>query len=167
MASKKRRGESGSSSQSLAQYVPPPREPVEPPQVVGEITPRSFGFRLNNLEHREKFDHLKNRHWTSTRFLDFEFIGAMGIQDDLEWMAEKVGWMDFLRLREPTYRGLTLEFLSTLEADILQGQYIFEGRCTFRLGNQDRELTLNEVNEIFGFPMVDSVGIARSESRAY
>ena len=87
MAPKKRRGDSASSSQPSTQDVPPPL-PREPPRVAVDTTPSSFGFRLQKPEHRERFNYLKTRDWVSTRFLDFELIEAMGIQDDLDWMAE-------------------------------------------------------------------------------
>ncbi|XP_052735569.1 uncharacterized protein LOC128197551 [Vigna angularis] len=50
------------------------------------------------------------------------------------------------------YEKITMEFLSSVKAEILQGKDCEEGLIEFRLHNSTYRLTLVEFNAIFGFP---------------
>ncbi|WVZ18098.1 hypothetical protein V8G54_005420, partial [Vigna mungo] len=58
----------------------------------------------------------------------------------------------FVNLKYPAYEKITREFLSSVEAEILQGKDCEEGLIAFRLHNVSYRLTLVEFNAIFGFP---------------
>lgn len=84
--------------------------------------------------------------------MDDACIDTLGLTVDINWMLENVGWSEFARTRYPAYIGPTLEFLSSFNAQLLQGAHCTEGRIIFRLFNQDFLLTLTEFNEIFELP---------------
>ena len=140
--------------------------PVLPPTRVGEISTDTFNIRFSNQNQVTQFGRIKTRKMVPTRYLDFDVLEALGIQADVEWLANQLGWNDFIHLIEPTYKGLTLEFLSTFEAQLFTGSRKSEGLCTFRLGNVDRELDLETANGIFGFPSDLDENVPRGERQA-
>ncbi|KAL8150760.1 hypothetical protein V2J09_020568 [Rumex salicifolius] len=72
---------------------------------------RSYGqVILHDPEHIKRYKSLGNRTVLNTCYMDDEMLDALGIPEDIEWMAEQVGWTQFLTVKEPTYVSLTLEF---------------------------------------------------------
>lgn len=145
------------SSSSRAFPPPPPR--------VDEDSPEFLGIHFTNKKHLQVFNAIKKRKLLPTRYLDFVMLDTLGFRRDIEWLAERLGWQRFIHLRETAYKGLTLEFLSTLDSQVMTGPRSLDGLCTFRLGNVDRELVLADVREIFGFPAL--VGAPRGETRVH
>ncbi|KAJ1398734.1 hypothetical protein SESBI_30828 [Sesbania bispinosa] len=75
-----------------------------------------------------------------------------GLLDEIKWLIDKVGWTQFFTIKSPTYEKLTLEFLSSVEAQVLYGEGCYEGCITFRLNNEDHSLDLVHFNSIYGLP---------------
>ena len=101
---------------------------------VGEETPASYGLKLRDPDHVRKFHQLKGRGWKPTRYIDWELIGHLGLGAQLTAMASGIRFESFMHLREPTFKGLTLEFLSSLDVSILRGPGSEAGRIVFQLG---------------------------------
>ena len=59
---------------------------------------------------------------------------------------------NFLKIKEHTYRDLTLEFLNTLHVEVTRGPQCQAGYTLFYLHGQLYELNLGTFNSIFGFP---------------
>ena len=119
------------------------------------ITPATFGLRLQEQVHRDRFDTLCKRPIVPTRYLDFDLVNVLGIREDIDYLAESLHWSQFIHIQEVAYIGLVYEFLSTLEVQLLKGPNMREGLCTFRLDNRDRQLVLQEIAQIFYFRHVD------------
>lgn len=68
---------------------------------------------------------------------------TLGIKDDIYYMLDRVGWTVFMSMRYPTYIQVTLEFLSFLEVQILQGVDCEKGKIQFRLFNIEYEWILS------------------------
>ena len=147
MGPKKRRADGASSSRSAHTDIP-----HAPPTRVVEATPVDFGFTLRTGTHAQNFNRLKERPWKATRFIDWGLMEQLGLTGELLKMAAPLQFQMFMNLQEPTYKGLTLEFLSTLKTQILEGPEAQEGMCTFYLGGWRRGMTLNDINSVFGFP---------------
>lgn len=67
-------------------------------------------------------------------------------------MFARVEWTQFVKMKYPTYERITLEFLSSIEVHVIDGQGCTEGKITFRLFNKEHHMTLAQFNMIFGFP---------------
>lgn len=79
-------------------------------------------------------------------------LSTLGILDDVKLMFENVGWCQFVDMKYPTYEEITLEFLSSLNSNILHGEDCGSGLITFRLFSQEYKINLPQFNEIFGLP---------------
>lgn len=51
--------------------------------------------------------------------MDDIVLTNLGIKDDVDYMIDRSGWIVFIILRYPTYIRVTLEFLSSIEVQIL------------------------------------------------
>ena len=87
-----------------------------------------------------------------TRYLDENSLNTLGMLEDMTTMLRHIGWTTFTNLKNPAYERITLEFLSSVSTEILQGKNCEEGLIKFRLHNTDYTLELAELNAIFGFP---------------
>ena len=136
-----------------------------PPPLPQEVTPASLGIHGLTEKQVSNFERNRKRALIPNRYLDFGMLDTLGLRTDVEWLAERLGWSTFLKFREPTFTGLTLEFASTIEAQIFHGPACSAGLCKFQLDNVSRELTLAEISEIFGFPDVTDFYVPRGETQ--
>ena len=94
------------------------REEAQAPMV--EDTPRTaarapynLGITLSSQAKREKFRYLRTRIIRSTKLARPITMSALGIGNDFYGMCDALGLTTLARTNLPTYRVLTLEFLST------------------------------------------------------
>ncbi|CAL0313322.1 unnamed protein product [Lupinus luteus] len=76
-------------------------------------------------------------------------LDTIGFRDDFDRLLARVGWSTFMIVRDLTYAELTIEFLSFLEAEILQGPHTIAGWMIFMLREIEFALTLAQFNAIF------------------
>ncbi|KAL2931749.1 Fe/S biogenesis protein NfuA, partial [Bienertia sinuspersici] len=88
----------------------------------------------------------------ATRFCDPNALQSLHIEDDVNWLVNNIGWGNFIKKQPPTYKKATLEFLSSLKANVSFGEGFEQGLITFRLYNQDHSWTLAQLNEVLGLP---------------
>ena len=74
----------------------------------------------------------------------------LGIYEDIREAFAYIGASHLLSINDPHYPSLTAEFLTTLYINIDDPDA--EGAIAFRLGNQGHALSLEEFNELLGFP---------------
>ena len=91
----------------------------------GEVTFQECNLDLS-LQEAQRFEMLKKRPIKGHRYLDFNLIGELGLGNQIRKLADSMCWGTFISFNEPAYRGITLEFLITIHAD-LEGQ----GSLTF------------------------------------
>lgn len=116
---------------------------------IPHLPPRFY----RNDEQRERNEVLRFRTIHPTRYLDFPFIRKLGLRADINFMLTNIGWTTFATMHnDVVYPRLVLEFLSSLHTEILSGPNCSEGLISFRMFNQEHELTLAQFNNIFGFP---------------
>ncbi|KAL6529445.1 hypothetical protein OROGR_015068 [Orobanche gracilis] len=75
-------------------------------------------------------------------------MNTMGIKDDVMKFLERIGWAWMMTQKWVTYRSLTLEFFSTL---VVRHDPISHepSALIFRLNNQDRRLTIQELENVY------------------
>ena len=88
----------------------------------------------------------------NTRYLHEQTLELLGLMGDIAWLYGRAEWDTFISQKYNTYIQLTLEFLSSLEAEVLRGHHAAEGHITFLLFNIEHVLTLAELNSIYHFP---------------
>ena len=76
---------------------------------------------------------LSNRQILITKYYDDELLNQMGLLDYIRWSFARGIIGQFIGLRDHTYCNLTLEFLSDLHVDIIQGSRCQEGYISFYL----------------------------------
>lgn len=62
---------------------------------------------------------LNKRKIVRKQYKDDKVLTILGIKDDNDYMIDRVGWTLFMSMRHPMNIGVTLEFLCSLEVQIL------------------------------------------------
>jgi len=109
-------------------------------------------FNLTDDLHLKRFKTLASRPLFPTRYYDEYTLTRLGLLDDIYWLFQRVGMRQFLDVRHHTYRSITLEILSTIHVEILQGHRCNDGLVSFRLNGILHELTLDQFNAIYNLP---------------
>jgi len=104
-----------------------------------------------NNEHKRRYSLLKKRLITPPRHYDEVTVAALGLSDDLSWLINQNHWTQFVAMQHPAHRRITLEFLSSVRVEILQGRDCTDGLIEFRLYDRDYTMNLAEFNSIYGF----------------
>ena len=79
------------------------------------------------------------------KYLSASALQRLGLLDEVNMYAARMGWEAFIMMKHPTYIVPTCEFLSSFEFDEN------DGMLNFRLGNQDHIIGLFELNDAFHF----------------
>ncbi|KAK4430719.1 hypothetical protein Salat_0833600 [Sesamum alatum] len=107
-----------------------------------------------DIADHNKYEGLRSRTITNTRYIDTEVLDVLGISDDVEYLFARLGWHDFMFTRWPMYPRLVCEFFSSLRVEgILSGHHVDTGRITYRFKHIEYCLTLAEFNGIFDLPV--------------
>ncbi|MCI02100.1 hypothetical protein A2U01_0023132, partial [Trifolium medium] len=85
-------------------------------------------------------------------FPDSHTMVALGISESVRFLTNKIRWERFIFSNLPTYRSLTLEFLSSFKYDPNHGQYIRSDLVSFRLFGNTYSFTHREIAEFLGVP---------------
>ena len=135
----------GKNTRTPALPPPPPRNqalPMVPEDMEpSRLTPENCGIRFRDPTFITRFDVLKIRGWAPPKYLEWSTLTPLGLEEQFKLLVNEVELSQIFEMREYTFKGLTLEFLSTLHAPILSGDGFTEGQCTFQLGNYMRCLT--------------------------
>ena len=103
-----------------------------------------------------RFGRLKEREIRSTKWACPTILNQLGMTNDFNLLCNRVGLLPFVFQDQPTYRRLTLEFLSKLKHTVgnyyrTEQEYEGSDRITFCLMNKEYNITLTEWCNIFGF----------------
>ncbi|KAL6580596.1 hypothetical protein OROMI_008620 [Orobanche minor] len=114
-------------------------------------SPDTYGVILPKSSQRKLWDMHARKRMFPTRWADEEVMNEMGITEDVGRLLERVQLKCLLEKKWPTYRCLTLEFLSIfkLERDTHNQWPV---KISFRLGNQRRSLDMATLVRIFKVP---------------
>ncbi|KAL2899947.1 Very-long-chain 3-oxoacyl-CoA reductase [Bienertia sinuspersici] len=137
----KRKRTTAVSSKPYTSSSPTPRVPIDYYDIV-----------FQDDEQKKRYERLFSRGIVATRFCNPNALQSLHIEDDVNWLMNSIGWGNFIKKKTPTYKRATLEFLSSLKANVSFGEGCEQGLITFRLYNQDHSWTLAQLNEVLGLP---------------
>lgn len=118
--------------------------------------PNSHDIIFDNPEHERRYaSHVKQK-ITPTRYLCSDTLFQLGLSEELDRMFHVLRMLEFIHCEAPTFKRITLEFLSTIEFKLKKGwtgtTMYFGGTMSFRLYNVDHELTVEQLGEILRLP---------------
>ena len=99
-----------------------------------------------------RYETLSQREMGLTAYADDSTMTVLGIRESVYFMLNQIGWDGLLTNRSPTYRNLTLEFLSSLHYDPDSGLGFSRGSVSFRLFGFTYRFTTREFADVLGFP---------------
>ena len=142
-------------------------EPSEPRQRPRRATSRAsgrnktaddnpHGITFADPKYKQRYDVLVQRKLLPTRYICESTLVKLGLKDEVFRMFHNIGMLPFMLFEAPTFEGLTLEFLSTVEFKLKHkwngtemGYYGDLEFCMF--GNQHK-LTVEEVGAALKLP---------------
>jgi len=106
---------------------------------------------FKNSDQERRYSQLAKRNITAPRNYDEATVAALGLSEEIMWLVQQNHWTQFVTQHYPVYRRITLEFLSSINVEVLSGNNCVEGLISFRLYDRDYTLNLAEFNSIYGF----------------
>ncbi|KAI5420284.1 hypothetical protein KIW84_044174 [Lathyrus oleraceus] len=106
---------------------------------------------FRNEAQRSRYEVLATRTISPTRYLDFPSLIALGLSDSVKYMFNQLIWNRLSFHKHPTYKNLTLEFLSSYRYKPNVGIDRVQGFATFRLFRKEYRLTQNELVGLLAF----------------
>src|SRR3954462_9009047 len=100
-----------------------------------------MGIRFKRESHHDRFDRIKNREVKATKWACPVTLNQLGISNDFNLLCNRVCLQTFVFHDAPTYRRLTIEFLSSLQSTV---KALHEkDKISFQLMNNNYYLTLD------------------------
>ena len=143
----------------------PPRKVIQRGDVAEPSRPRQRARRDANPhdiifikpEHRHRYAaHLK-RKLIPTRYICTDTLDHLGLTTEVHRMFHSVGMLEFMQFEAPTFERITLEFLSTVEFRLKHRwtgtEREYYGTLTFRLFNNEHELTVDQLGAVLRLPI--------------
>lgn len=106
---------------------------------------------FKNDIHRRRYEEVAERIISSTKYLDFPSPVAQGLKDNNCYMFSQINWDHFSVAKHPTYKNLTLEFLSSFRYLPNIGLGPAWGIASFRLFGRDYQLNHIELANLLAF----------------
>ncbi|KAG7594089.1 Retrotransposon gag domain [Arabidopsis thaliana x Arabidopsis arenosa] len=105
----------------------------------------------------EYYSYLKTLEFEGTRHPHRETMAALGIAEDIDYLAETCGLKTFLGYSFEGYQEETCQLLATLDVHFYADEQEEEnergfGYITFSVKGRDHSLTIRELNLLYGFP---------------
>ena len=122
------------------------RETTPPPP-----PPSPLPWALEDPQHQSRYVMLHKREVIPSKFFDPFTVHHLGLRDDVNTFVQNVGWTDFAGMELPTFKFITYEILSTLRSTYHPHQAGNPICIFFHCLGEDRQLTMQEFNDIFGF----------------
>ena len=82
------------------------------------VAQEHMGIRFRDELQRDRFNRIKNREVKATKWACPIILNQIGISNDFNLLCNRVGLQNFVFNDVPTYRRLTLEFLSSLQSTV-------------------------------------------------
>ncbi|KDP46607.1 hypothetical protein JCGZ_04541 [Jatropha curcas] len=139
-------------SSVAARKCPIARSSTAPARPSPPVSPCEFV----SSEQQERYNKLSLRPLLPNRFMDENALAQVGHRDIVLEPLRRIGWGQFLEMKDLVCAPLTLEFLSSYSSFIRFLPTSPPSKIRFRLLSRDFELSVNEVSQIFGFPTENS-----------
>ncbi|KDP30539.1 hypothetical protein JCGZ_15248 [Jatropha curcas] len=115
-------------------------------------SPPALPFEFASSEQQERYNKLSFRPVLPNRFIDEAALAQVSLRDVVIEPLRRIGWCQFIEMKDLVYAPLTLEFLSSYSSFIRFLPDSRPSKIRFRLMGRNFELSVNEVSHIFGFP---------------
>lgn len=110
------------------------------------------GIQFGDDRQEEKNEKLVHRKIVPIRYVDWETLETLELEDNVRALLQVVGWDNFMANQSNTYVGLTLEFLSSfIFHEDRSNLYNPNHYMTFRLFNTEYQLSLTKFCEGFNW----------------
>lgn len=100
---------------------------------------------------RRHYEVLAERTISLTRYPGFPSLISLGLYDSAKYMFNQLSWDHLSVHKHPTYKNLTLEFLSFYRYNPRVGVDWVQGFATFRLFGKEYWLTHDELSKLLSF----------------
>ncbi|KAL6509126.1 hypothetical protein OROGR_023233 [Orobanche gracilis] len=128
-------------------------------------TPESYGIVLPTSK-KARWEFLGKKKMLPTRWPDEDCMEAMGIKEDVTKLFDRAGWSDMMGEKWETYRSITLEFLATLT--VKRDEHTRQPTdIIFRMKNEPRNLSIKELEKIYGVKRKGNYFINREQCEDY
>lgn len=120
-------------------------------------TPNAHGILFEEPDHHDRYVILAQRKLIPTRYMCDATLDELGLKEEVHCMFHNIGMLEFIQFEAPTFARITLEFLSTVEFKMRRrwtgSEMEFYGQLTFRLFDEDHELSVEELGGILRLPV--------------
>jgi hypothetical protein len=111
-------------------------------------------FREGEADERQRDNYLRfyQRSVQATRYVDNACLTELGLSEGVEWMLNNSSLTQLCTNLQPTYKALTLEFLSSFSYITPHGVTQFlTGAATFRMFGTEYSINQTQIERISGF----------------
>ncbi|KAI5388149.1 uncharacterized protein LOC127100949 isoform X2 [Lathyrus oleraceus] len=119
--------------------------------------PNAHGILFEEPDHHERYAILAQRRLIPTRYMCDATLDELGLKEEVHRMFHNIGMLEFMQFEAPTFVRITLEFFSTVEFKMRRkwtgSEMEFYGKLTFRLFDEDHELSMEELGGILRLPV--------------
>lgn len=143
---------------ALATYRKRSRDGASSSRQRSDSPPRIDGVRFSDFGQRDRFVALQEREVVSQKFVCVDTLQEIGVFDGIQTLLNNLGWGMLMNTNASTYRILTLEFMSSAFLD--------HGVLNFRLCNEARSLTTDQICQIINGPTANTFGPDRRGRQA-
>ena len=112
-----------------------------------QVKPFPTQIHFRHKGYRKKFEQMMNKKIVPNKYASASSLSEIGLLDKVMINVNRMGWGDFVMMQSPTYTKPTCEFLSIFSYD---EQTLM---LKFQLGNEEHNLGLFDLNDVFHFPM--------------
>lgn len=134
------------------------RDSASSSQPRSQSAPRISGVRFADYSQRDRFLALQEREVVSQKFICVDTLQDVGVFDGIQTLLNNLGWGTLMNTATSTYKILTLEFMSSVFLD--------HGTLNFRLCNEPRSLTTDQICQLINSPTNNTFGPDRRGRKA-
>jgi hypothetical protein len=143
----------------------PPKRATKEKEVASSSRPKqrvrrasnNHGILFDKQEHQERYAILAKRKLIPTRYMCDATLDELGLKEEVHRMFHTIGMLEYMQFEAPTFARITLEFLSTVEFKMRRrwtgSELEFYGQITFRMFDEDHELSVAELGSILKLPV--------------
>lgn len=121
---------------------------------LNDLSPEFYGVTLKTDELiNNAFRGNTRRPMDSTRYFENDMLKNLRLFEETESLFNNIGWGAILENAWQTYRGVTLEMLTTLKVGYI-GRYV-SNTINFQANNDEHRLNMTTINGAFDAPNND------------
>ena len=107
----------------------------------------TYGIEFTEQRSWDFFEVLSKRTIKPTKFFHRESVRSLGVEAQVDKLLKGLGWEEFAKMSAPTYKRVTLEFLSSARKNFVEdedGDKVVE--LSFQIFGRQYKLNNNQIN---------------------